>query len=557
MDETSTPEEKERLGLLYRIAMPQATDAAAGGSDPELLRTLLGDPLEAWEQGLSPFAPVSLIDALMATPGGHAAVVRSDIELIRETCDTGEDTRREGACGLMDAAFPIQFEGRVAGCWWMRHYFVAPVDDAHGNAIREATGLAEDALEALLADAVILTAHQEEQLLDGLRTLRDRVEIALHQHLRASGLTRERIQSERTIALGSLSSGVAHRFNNLLSIILGYSSYIVNREDVSEEAIDALRKISDAAQQGRRLTEEILAFVGSDVEEETTCHVHDVLNSILSLLQSQHSSHVQVNLALDAETDSVTAAPSNIHQLIFNLLTNAFDSMPKGGQLDIASRNGELSRDGVDAPALCLAITDSGGVADGDRDGADAQSFGFKIDQAHGIVGNLDGDVTISSETGEKTRVEVRLPVVMGAAPDTPLAEQSPRLVPSTIWVVDDDPIFREMCRQVLGDEGHRVERMESGSEMQERWNETPEPPDLMIIDFSMPEYNGLELCEWLQDQKSTVPVILVSGFAENHPDIHQALKIRKTYFLRKPFSYREVVDTVTVALGETLIIRA
>ena len=110
------------------------------------------------------------------------------------------------------------------------------------------------------------------------------------------------------------------------------------------------------------------------------------------------------------------------------------------------------------------------------------------------------------------------------------------------------------MCDQVLSAEGHTVQLMESGKEIHERWELPQKKPDLMIIDFSMPEYNGLEICQWLKDHDSTVPVILVSGFSSTQPDIHRALQLRKTYFLRKPFSFRELTDTVTVALGETLI---
>ena len=115
-------------------------------------------------------------------------------------------------------------------------------------------------------------------------------------------LTEQLIQSERIRSLGTLSGGVAHHFNNLLSVILGYSSFVLNREQLSQEATEALQQISEAAQRGRRLTEELLAFAGSDVEEETLCHVHETIQSVLSLLQSQVHSRVRMDTRLLANS---------------------------------------------------------------------------------------------------------------------------------------------------------------------------------------------------------------------------------------------------------------
>ncbi len=170
------------------------------------------------------------------------------------------------------------------------------------------------------------------------------------------------------------------------------------------------------------------------------------------------------------------------------------------------------------------------------------------------MVGRLEGTVLVSSEPGTVTRVQVLLPVMAGAGAVHEEKKPKHRLAPSAIWVVDDDAIFREMCRQVLSDEGHTVEEFAGGREFMDRWRKGARKADLIIMDFSMPEYNGLQLCEWLRNEGSRTPVILVSGFASNQPDIRKALKLKKTFFLQKPFSFREMADTVTVALGETLI---
>jgi CheY-like chemotaxis protein len=201
---------------------------------------------------------------------------------------------------------------------------------------------------------------------------------------------------------------------------------------------------------------------------------------------------------------------------------------------------------------LQMEVTDTGGgVPRGAEGGARA---GLKLSSVSGMVGQLDGTVVVSSEPGKVTRVQVLLPTVVAGV--HPAEEQKARvkLQPGLVWVVDDDAIFREMCHQVLSGEGHRVDEVGGGREFQEKWAKTASRPDLLIVDFSMPEMNGLEICEWLRGQGADVPVVLVSGFAATQPDIRKALKIKKTFFLQKPFSSRELADRVAVALGEMLI---
>lgn len=563
----TTQLKQERHDLLYQIGLPGTEgDSSAVGAlssgDRAYLRDLLGTPIAHWDRGLSSFAATPVLDLLNRSEAGAQRLLASDIALLTSVLASGQDEVRENAFGLRDAAFPIQMGGRIVFCGWVRNYRHHPFSDVECQAIADAAGVPLAEARAAAEASSLLTAEQEEQLLDLARTARDTVRDALEQHLQREHLANQLLQSERTRALGTLSSGVAHRFNNLLSIILGYSSFVLNREDVSQEAASALRKITDAAQQGRRLTEEILAFAGSEVEQPTPCPVHGMLTSILSLLLSQHSSKVNAHTQLEAAEDTVFAPPSTIHQLVYNLLTNAIESMPEGGDLRIRSTNLAESRDGRTVPCLVLTIADTGGIAPLDVDDLDEDIPGaggsLKLNQVHGIAGSLDGSVTISAEPGEETRVEVRLPVSSASpqAPDTPAPTPARQPAATTVWVVDDDRIFREMCLQVLSDEGHDVALLEDGRRMQDRWTDTAPGliPKLMIIDFSMPEYNGLELCSWLRDQGSDVPVILVSGFSETQPDIHEALQLSKIHFLRKPFSFRELVDMVTMALGESLI---
>ena len=351
---------------------------------------------------------------------------------------------------------------------------------------------------------------------------------------------------------------MAHHFNNLLSVILGYSSYILNRENLSKEAMDALQKISEAAQRGRRLTDEILAFAGNESEEFRGYHVHETLLSVLSLLELQTSGQIEVKTELLAENDYVAAPQSALHQIVFNLITNAIDSMPGGGKLTIRTGNQAMSGDQNGLDYLRIEVEDSGGLVfdtpESDEGFQMKDRAGVKLSSVYGIVGKMEGTVLMSSKPGDSARVEVLLPTAQPENAGSTPAPVSKKLSASQIWVVDDNPTFREMCEVVLAEENHTIDKLSCGEQLHKQWKKETQKPDLLIIDFSMPDYNGLELVEWLNEQKSTVPVILVSGLSEDQPDIRQALSYRRVHFLQKPFAASELADIVNVALGENLL---
>jgi len=550
------------------------SDVQAGAKAPAVLRQvdagfareLLGGTDLPWaDEGLFPESARIMAD-LRRTEEGQRLALQSDVEILRKVKESGADQPHRAPLGFIETVFPVRLRDKVVHLVWSGKMREKAFTSDELAELVKLSGLSKSEAEEHARAVPVLTRRQIDRALAFCGRFRDSLERALTQHLRVTELTRQLVDSERTHSVGTLSGGVAHHFNNLLSVILGYSSFVQNREKLSAEAADALHKIMEAAQKGRRLTEEILAFLGSDAEEESACDVHATIDSVLSLLESKTAAGLRVEKKLEADHAAVLAPPSAIRQIVFNMLTNAIDSLGAGGKLSVATSNTHMAAEsgrqeyvrlevcdsGGGLPEAARAFTSGSGVVDlraaGDR-------MGFKLSSVYGMVGRLDGTVVVSSEPGSMTRVQILLPT---AQPDAGEQEQKRvrrRLAPSSIWVVDDDAIFREMCRQVLSDDGHDVEEASGGREFMDKWRKgAAAKPDLIIMDFSMPEYNGLQLCEWLRNEGSRVPVILVSGFAANQPDIKKALKLKKTFFLQKPFSFREMADTVTVALGETLI---
>ncbi len=547
-------------------------DLAAAAHQPDFLKRvdlaamkeLFGGVDLPWgEEGLYPDSG-KILAAIRKSEEGQKLFLASDVEVLKQVADTGKDQVHRGPLGFVEAVLPVKVRGQVVHCLWSGKFREQPFSAQEIAEVARLAGVSRPEAEELAKAVPVLSKKQVDRTVAFCGRFRGALEQAIANHLHSIDLTQQLVQSERTHSVGTLSGGVAHHFNNLLSVILGYSSFVLNREHVSDEAADALHKITEAAQRGRRLTEEILAFLGSEVEEETPCDVHETVNNVLSLLESKTGTSVRVQTHMDAKASTVLAPPSSIRQIVFNLLTNAIDSMPSGGALTVSTTNTHMATDTGRQEFFRLEVADSSGVlpagvrsdatGKGKLDVHAGDRIGFKLSSVYGMVGRLDGTVLVSSEPGAMTRVQVLLPTVSGGEKVREEKRIKHRLAPSRIWVVDDDAIFREMCRQVLSDEGHAVEEMAGGREFQDKWRKGGTKPDLILMDFSMPEYNGLQLCEWLRNEGSKIPVILVSGFSSSQPDIRKALKLRKTFFLQKPFSFREMADTVTVALGETLI---
>lgn len=490
----------------------------------------------------------------------------AEIAWMEKIAATGTEQLYQDPLGMWEGGFPIKLQGRLWGCLWSGKFRETAFTKEDGEAWSKATGLGARELRSLQRGVPVLARGQIEEIWDACRGRVRALEQALVLREQCGHLKHMLLQSERSHALGSLSGGLAHHFNSLLSIILGYSSSIANRHKLPAPVDESLRKIMDAAQRGRRLTEEMQAFVGEEGGGDARCSVHEVIRRALSVFGPQVKSNVRVECDFKAADDTVPAPPMSMQHIIFNLITNAVDSMPEGGEVRLATSNETLAPEGPPGKNyLQICVTDTTGAlpkgfAAGTPSAAhlhETDLSGMKLSTVYGMVEKLEGTVTLDAQPGAYTTVRILLPLVPATAAHAESSASKTRhgLAPARVWVLDDDEIFCAMCSQLLGDEGHEVTVITSAREFRERIKVLAEPPQLIVMDFSMPDYNGLQLCQFLADRGVQVPVILVSGFAGSQPDIRKALQIKRTRFLQKPFSARELYDAVALALGETLVV--
>lgn len=558
--------EREHKQLLHSMRLPDSVLKLESRSeykhfDLSFARELIGmDQPWGSEDVFDPKNRI-MTEVFMGSDEARQLYYASENDLLRKVKETAADQEHKGPYDIYESVFPVRVRGNVIHLLRTGKYRIAPFTEKD---LKDLAFFCNVPLKTVREAVAVLPIYTPEQVDDMKRTygrLRDSIKLAFREHIRLMELTAVQLQNERLNALGSLAEGMAHHFNNLLSIILGYSSMILDRAEIKGETSEAIRKVTEAAQRGRRFTEEILSLSESFTDEEpTVISVHERLQGALTLMQARLKAGIQLTSQLAAENDRVVAPQGIIHHIAFNAIANAIDSMPSGGRLLVKTENVTLEEHGARRDYLRFTVTDSGlfplkkGKALSPDDTSAEERLAPKLANLLGQVASLDGTVTVKSEKDQSTTLEITLPAATAADEAAPQKRIRRRLAPSRIWVADDDSVMREMCQRVLTEEQHEVEEITSGHEFMSRFENEEDRPELLMYDFNMPDVTGLEICRWLREKGHKLPVILVSGFTPDHPEIKKALKLRKTFLLQKPFSFRDMSDLVTIALGETLI---
>lgn len=530
--------------------------------------TRWGDPTRN-DQGVDPAMLDFFDQTFQQSIEGSTERIRTRLDLMRRAKKFGEEALFKSPYGTTEAIFPIRVRGTIVHCLWTGPMKRDAISQQDIDTIARLTGLNASKISEQTDHIHPRSDTGIEQVLSFYRTLQTCFESILSTTGSPTATPDDLIGTAKLQdqAFSVLATGFAQHFNGLLSIILGYATYILNHESLSEETSEVLGKIAEAAQRGRRLTDELLAFSGKENEQVTICKMHEVFNSVISLLEAQRRHRVHFVLKMRAENDCVLAMPGEIQQIVYNMLSCAMDSLQEtGGEISIRTINFDKEEeDGTSKPHIRIDVSDSGALAtySGCEPLLDAiveqeiHEEEISLSNLHNTVQNLEGSLSVSTDASGVTHIEILLPVASAdQRPDpsvtTPSAAQ--RLVSSNIWLIDDDPTFLHMCAEVLRQDGHHVEGFTDGVKMQDAWSKADQKPDLMVFDFSMPEYNGLELREWLVEVGASIPVVLVSGLSSSTPEIKKALAMKKTYFLQKPFANSELADIASVAMGETLL---
>lgn len=354
--------------------------------------------------------------------------------------------------------------------------------------------------------------------------------------------TREALfQAQKMESLGQLTGGIAHDFNNLLMVILGSLELARKRVPQDSKVQSLLNNAIAGAQRGATLTQRMLAFARRQELDPQPVDVGGLIRNMSDLLCRMLGAGIRVDTQFPLVLRPVLVDMSQLEMAVMNLVINARDAMGGEGRILISAREDSFpgSPPGSDR-LICIAVIDTGpGMSEATLQRAMEPFFttkgagkgtGLGLSMVHGLAAQSKGHFVLKSVVGEGTRAELWLPVAeVHSSPDAtePVSTQSPpdtfHVQPLDILLVDDDPLVLISTGAMLEDLGHRVTPAAGGQAALACLTQG-ERFDLVITDMAMPEMNGVELANTLEQLFPALPIILSSGFAEVAVDLKSAL---------------------------------
>jgi PAS domain S-box-containing protein len=374
-------------------------------------------------------------------------------------------------------------------------------------------------------------------------------------------------QSQKMEAFGQLAGGVSHDFNNLLTVILGYSDMLLAKLPADDPKTRMVGQIHRAGERAASLTRQLLAFSRQQVLETKVLDLNAIVADIEKMLRRLIGEDVQISIVLAPEISAVKVDAGQIEQVIINLAVNARDAMPQGGKLTIETKNADLdefyAKTHVEARPgrfVMLAISDTGGGMTPEVKARIFEPFfttkgvgqgtGLGLAVVHGIVKQSGGNVDVYSEAGIGTTFRIYLPGVEQPAAALPgSAPEAPTQGQETILLVEDEDNVRDLATVVLEGCGYRVFTAPEGLAALQLMATCREAIDLLVTDVVMPQMGGRKLAETLLAEHPELRVLFMSGYTDDAVVRHGVLQANAN-FLQKPFTptslarkVREVLD--------------
>ncbi len=379
------------------------------------------------------------------------------------------------------------------------------------------------------------------------------------------------LHAQKMEAMGLLAGGVAHDFNNILTVVIGFAQMLLDDEALSPRATERLTQIYNAGTRAANLTRQLLVFSRKQAVNRQKIDLNHVASEITEMLRRLIGEDIALELALSAEPCPTEADAGMIEQVLMNLAVNARDAMPNGGKLTIATErisidDAAMRRTAEARPGkfVCLSVRDTGtGIAPGNLQRIFEPFFttkeighgtGLGLAMAFGIVKQHQGWIEFDSTVGVGTCFRILLPAATGpveARERRPLKTSMARGGTETILVVEDEASVREFAVAVLCSQGYRVLQASSGIEALEVWKWHGPKISLLVTDLVMPDgLGGLELAAKLRAERQTLRVVLTTGYV-NETIGEELRPPAGMHFMHKPYRPQVLSRTVRDALDD------
>ena len=378
------------------------------------------------------------------------------------------------------------------------------------------------------------------------------------------------LQAQKMEAVGRLAGGVAHDFNNMLTVIAGYNRMIL--EELPP--MDPLRAYADeilkAAERAGALTNQLLAFSRRQIIQPRVMNVNAVVGQTEKMLHRLLGEDIQLVFDLKAEAGNIRADPNQIVQAIVNLAVNARDAMPTGGRIAVETANVHLDETYVRTHVgvlpgefVMIAMTDTGHGMDPDTRQHIFEPFfttkeqgkgtGLGLATVYGMVKQAGGDIWVYSELGKGTTFKLYFPRVREAVSESGLTAADSRAPGGeVVLVVEDENAVRDLTIKMLKQLGYVVLAAASGAEALEISASYPDRISALITDVVMPQMSGRQVADALLAARPDMKVLYLSGYTESTV-IHHGVLDSAVDFLAKPFSREALGQKVREILGKPL----
>lgn len=366
-------------------------------------------------------------------------------------------------------------------------------------------------------------------------------------------LEAELFQARKMEAVGNLAGGIAHNFNNILTVIMGNYEILRASTIAGSQERKVLDQCLDAADRAALLTRQLLVVSQKHELSPATINLNSLISELVSLLQPLIGDHISITTTLSPNLSMVYADPNHLEQVIMNLILNARDALEAGGKLNIHTES--IEKEGLRWSAV--TVKDSGVGIDPASLPHIFEPFFTTKDEGKGtglglatvasIVEQSHGSIETKSQLGIGTSITIYLPSSENS-PETVVATKAPAILQkqsakNVILLVEDHESLRDIARFVLEKAGYQIFAAADGVEAKRLFAENPQP-DLLLTDIQLPEgISGLQLAEEFRADLKDLPIIFMSGLRD---DIS---KIADATFLPKPFRPHELIAAVEKAL--------
>lgn len=374
-------------------------------------------------------------------------------------------------------------------------------------------------------------------------------------------------QTEKLEAAGQLAGGVAHDFNNLLTAILGYSDLLLDQIEPDHRWHSSLNQIKIAGDRASVLTKQLLAYSRKQILQPKVIDLGENIAGMETMLCSLIGEYIAMDVQRDPDLRKVKADPTQMDQVIMNLVVNARDAMPRGGNILLKIENIELDSQAANkignvsaGEYVRLSVSDTGAGMDAETLSHIFEPFftskdvsrgtGLGLSTVFGIISQSGGGIEVESVEGKGSIFRVYLPCSNESALSVESTERGARTNSGheTLLLVEDEEIIRSLFQQALEDQGYRVLTAGNGLEALGIAEEYNESIDLLITDVIMPKMGGYELMQEIQKHRPQISVLYMSGYNDVMVT-NQGLVDKDQHFLQKPFDIVQLEEMVRYIL--------